>query len=337
MFTLCNELRNQGHTVHIGAFAKRGLREVAHEKGFESREVTVRAKVDPLAVFALARLIRQEQYDIVHSHLSTSAVIGGLAARGAGVPSVATVHGLSGKWSFVTNHHMIAVSSEVRRHLISQGVAPERITVVMNGVETSALPTPAEKLEARTTLGLKEDDRVVGTTIRLVRAKGGHHGISAFSSVARKIPGSKFVIFGDGPERGALEAQAQSLGIADQVVFAGYRADVRQLLPALDAFVFPSLKEAMGLAVVEAMLAALPVVVHEIGGLPEVVKPGTGYLVAAGDEQKMALHIADLLSEPERAQSMGRAAYDWANSEFSAEAMASRTIDTYQQLLTLRR
>lgn len=337
MMTLAEELRRQGHTVEFACFRGRGLAGLVRERGFTAHEVSVRFKLDVMAAVSLARVIRIGEFDVVHSHLSTSCIIGGWAGRLARVPSLASVHGLSGKLSFVTNDHLLAVSEEVRRHLVSQRTRPEKVTVIHNGVPVGPLPGSEARLEARRVLGLPADGRIVGTTARLTPAKGVHHALAAFAHVQANLRKAQFVVFGDGPERSKLVAQATHLGIEKNVRFLGYRDDVRQLLPALDVFVFPSLKEAMGIAIVEAMLAGLPVVAHSIGGVPEVVKEGTGYLVPAGDEQRMAEHLSDLLFEDDLRIPMGQRARDWAADEFNAEKMAARTVDAYQQAMALGR
>jgi len=333
MLTLAEQLRSMGQTVDFTAFRGRGLAGLVRGRGFTSHEVAVRFKLDVLAAVSLARILRAGQYDVVHSHLSTSCLIGGWAGKFARVPSLASVHGLSGKLSFATSDHLLAVSEEVRRHLIAQGVRDEKVTVIHNGVPVSPLPTQADRDKARRVLGLPPDVRIVGTTARLTAAKGVHHALAAFAHVHDNLRKAQFVVFGDGPERAKLVALASHLGIEKNVKFPGYRADVRDLLPALDVFVFPSLKEAMGIAIVEAMLAGLPVVAHSIGGVPEVVKEGTGYLVPAGDERRMAEHLSDLLFEDDLRIPMGQRARDWAADEFNAEKMAARTVDAYVQAM----
>lgn len=337
MMTLAEELRNQGHRVEFGCFKGRGLAELVRDRGFVAHEVTVRFKLDVVSAVSLARVIRVGGFDVVHSHLSTSCIIGGWAGRIARVPSLASVHGLSGKLSFVTNDHLLAVSEEVRRHLVGQRLAPEKVTVIHNGVPVGPRPGPEARAEARRVLGLPTDVRIIGTTARLTPSKGVHHALAAFAHVQANLRKAQFVIFGDGPEKPKLQAMAAHLGVEKNVRFLGYRDDVRALLPALDVFVFPSLKEAMGIAIVEAMLAGLPVVAHSIGGVPEVVKEGTGYLVAAGDEQRMAEHLSDLLFEDDLRLPMGQRARDWAADEFNAEKMAARTVDAYRQALSISR
>lgn len=337
MMTLCHELGLRGHGVSFATFRGRGLGDHVRALGYPVQEFPVRLKVDPFAIVRMARWFRQERFDIVHCHLSTSATNGSLAAKLARVPSVSTVHGLSGKLSFVASDHLIAVSGEVRRHLVAQGLSETRMSVVHNGIPVGPMPTPEVRAAARAALGLKPGVPTFGTTARLTPLKGIDQALHAARRVVDDIPSAVFVVFGDGSSRAEYEDLAASLRLQDNVLFAGYRPDVRDLLPALDVFVFPTLKEAMGIALVEAMAAGVPVVANDVGGVPEVVREGTGYLVAPGEAVSMADRTAELLRQPELRAETGHQAYGLVVDEFSSPRMAAKTEGVYHQMLAARR
>ena len=332
MMTLSNELRQRGQEVSFLTFKGRGLGDHVNQLGFESAEVRVRTKVDPLAVIAMSRAIRQARADIVHCHLSTSAVNGALAAKMAGVPGVSTVHGLSGKLSFKPSYHLIAVSAEVRRHMVLQGIHESKISIVPNGIELQDW-SPNDRLEARRALGIALDVPVLGTTARLTQLKGVNQALYAVARVKVDFPNVRYVVFGDGEQRKELADLSRSLGIEENVVWLGYRNDVPKLLPALDLFLFPSLREAMGISIVEAMAACVPAVATTIGGIPEVVTPETGVLVPPSDPIAMADAIVGYLRDPEKRLSAGQAAWERAHTEFSASRMAARTLGVYADVL----
>ncbi len=330
MLTLCNELRQSGHTVDFGTFRGRGFTEDVRRLGYSAETFPFRLKIDPVGIFKLARYLKVNRYDLVHGHLSSSALNAGLAAKLARVPSLATVHGLSSKYSFTTCNHLIAVSAEVRRHLESQGVNAAKISVVHNGIVLGEPPSPALRQAARTALNLPPEVLVLGTTARLTPLKGVNIALHAMKQIHDDYPGAIFVVFGDGPAREQLGELAESLGIAESVRWMGYRNDVRDLLPALDVFLFPSLKEAMGIAIIEAMAAGVAVIANEVGGIPEVVPEGSGILVAPGDFVSLATAGTNLLRETESRNRIATAGLELVRKEFTAERMAAKTVGVYR-------
>lgn len=332
MMTLATELRSRGQDVAFVTFKGRHLGSHVRSEGFEDHQVKVRFKVDPFAIASIARIVRRTRADVVHSHLSTSSINGSFAARLANVPGVATVHGLSGKLSFLPAEHLIAVSAEVRRHMIQQGVNESKISIVPNGIVLSQA-TPPDRTAARLALGLPLDAPVVGTTARLTPLKGVDHALYAFAKIVQDLPNARYVVFGSGPQSAGLQELVETLGISANVQFVGYREDVPALLPALDVFLFPSLREAMGIAIVEAMAAGLPSVATRIGGIPEVLTPETGRLVAPSDPVAMAEATLDYLRDPVLRKTVGSAAAERARTEFTAQRMASRTLDVYRAVL----
>jgi len=332
MMSLSDALRDAGHRVEFATFRGKALGSHVAERGYHHEEISVRTKIDPVAILRLRRTIRRRGYDLVHTHLSTSSVNGCLAARLARVPSVATVHGLSGKLSFLAADHLIAVSADVRRHLTAQGLHESKISIVHNGVALTK-PPPDAKAKARDALGLDPTARVIGTTARLTPLKGVDTAIQAVSRLAQDWPEIQYVVFGDGEQEQELRSLAASLQIEGSVVFAGYRTDLIHLLPALDVFLFPTLREAMGIAVIEAMIAGVPVVATRVGGIPEVVKKGTGLLVEPSDPVALSEAVAKILRDPGFQDSLVEAATSHVRDHYSSYRMAQRTLAVYEALL----
>lgn len=335
MMSLSGALRSLGHLVEFATFRGKALGAHVRAQGFRADEFAVRTKVDPFAVLAMARHMRARRYDVVHTHLSTSTVNGCLAARLSRVPCVATVHGLSGKLSYLAADHLIAVSADVRRHMTAQGLHESRISIVHNGVDP-APPAPGAREAAREALGLPARGPVVGTTARLTALKGVDTALQAVARLRDDFPDLRYVVFGDGEMEEELRALAASLEIGENVVFAGYRTDLTRLLAALDAFLFPTLREAMGIALIEAMAAGVPVVATRVGGIPEVVAEGTGLLVAPSDPVGMAEAVGRVLREPDLAGRMVEAAWERVRTEYSSSRMAARTLAVYQAMLARR-
>jgi glycosyltransferase involved in cell wall biosynthesis len=332
MMTLAQAQREAGHNVQFITFEGKPLNDELTNLGWRHTSFRVRFKIDPLAVFQMARFFKKEKIDIVHTHLSTSSVNGCMAARMAKVPCVATVHGMSGKLSFTFADHLIGVSEGVKQHLINQGIKPERISAIYNGVD---IPHDLlRKAEARNKFGISMDAIVFGTVSRLTPLKGIEFSIRAFAEIHQAIPSSVYLLVGDGDRSEEYKQLAIELGIQDCVLFLGYQAKVFEPLAAMDIFLFPSLKEAMGISVVEALAVGLPVVSSNVGGLPEVVTANVGSLVPPEDSVAMAREAIAIANGDIAKLSI--AAKDRAQTMFSVQNMLMQTISVYEQLLKLK-
>jgi glycosyltransferase involved in cell wall biosynthesis len=288
--------------------------------------------------------LRETSPDVFHVHLNWPLACRHelVAARLAGVPAiVATAHlcsGLEGvrfgclkqAVQVRTIDKYIAVSGNVKEWLCRDlQVAGSKVQVVRNGVSVG-LPASGRSSAVSDTHAAGRERSIVLTTARLHRGKG----INYLLQAAKLVPEALFVIAGDGPDRNELERHANELGVAGQVQFLGYREDIPELLAASDLFVLPSLYEALGLSVIEAMAAAKPVVASAVGGLKESVVDGvTGLLVPPKDPESLAAAIRRVLSDHTLATSFGEAGRTRAIQFFSAEAMVSGVTQVYDELL----
>ncbi|MER5735955.1 MULTISPECIES: glycosyltransferase [unclassified Streptomyces] len=249
----------------------------------------------------LARMIREGGYDLVHTHLYRACVYGRLAARLGGVRRViATEHSLGTsqiegrplsagtRALYLASERLgtstVAVSASVARRLAEWGVAPDRIEVVPNGIETGRFAfVPRARRLTRGVLGIPEDAFVVGGVGRLAPGKRFDRLIRAVAAV----PGARLLLVGDGERREELRAVARECGAAGRVLFFGACEDppadgpagpmLPELLAAMDVFVSTSPDETFGLAVVEALAAGLPVLYvacPAVEDLPADAAPG---------------------------------------------------------------
>ena len=329
MLNLSRGLQSLGHRVEFLTFEGRGGGTALRALGETVHEVRVRLKIDPIAIVRMANEIRQSKVDVVHTHLSTSSINGTLAARLAKVPSVATVHGLSGRLSFVFATHLIAVSEQVKEHLVKQGTSSSRISVVYNGIDFN-LPDASEVQKMKKQLALSHRFPIIGTSARLTKLKGVRDGITAFSMVKRKYNDAAYLIIGSGEEESASKSFANELGIADSVYFLGYQENVALYLALLDLFLFPSLKEAMGMALAEASLLGVPSVTTDVGGIPEVILREWGTLVPPGHPEILAERLIMLAEDPEARRKIGELARRRSQELFTVEEMTNRTLAVYK-------
>jgi glycosyltransferase involved in cell wall biosynthesis len=227
----------------------------------------------------------------------------------AHVPCVATAHNQKLQLHWRGNDAVIAVSAATARFQRRWNLVPAaRLHVVHGFVEVPPdRPGEAERAALRAGLGIGPCDRVVGTAGRLVPAKGVLDLVRAVALLRRRVPALLFVAgSGESSYEERLRGEASRLGVP--VRWLGFRGNLPLLLPAFDLFVAPSHREALGMAVLEAMAAGLPVVATRVGGLPEAVEEGvSGLLVPRRDPAALSAALGRLLLDDGLAREMGEA------------------------------
>jgi glycosyltransferase involved in cell wall biosynthesis len=305
----------------------------------------------------LARRLTELQPDIIHIHESASHVIAGLAARMAyrtlppadrhqasggalradGPKIIATRRTeapLRRSWLGRAKYllwcdRLICVSQAIRTCCLAAGLPESLLTVIPDFVDCRHFdPGVGQELAAGT------DSPTLLTLGRLAASKGHRVLLRAMREVVRRMPSARLLVCGTGEEEAALRRQARTLGLGDRVEFLGFAPDVRRVLAQADVFVMPSLSEGLGVAVLEAMAMAKPVVASDAGGLPESVIHGeTGLVVAAGDSRALAEALLDLLNDAEKARKMGQAGRQRALSHYHRPRIVERITALYDQVL----
>ena len=328
---LCRMLPELGADVSLFCPAGRPFVGYAKDAGVKCVSWRTFGKLDPITVFKLCRLIKNSNAQVIHTHLSTASLLGALAARIAGVPSVAHVHGLNTATCFKYSTRVIAVSEAVKEHLCAQGLAEEKVCVVHNGVDTGRfVPKPLD--EAKRDAGYDADSPVIGVFGRLSSEKGQRIALESMFVVLKDYPDARMLVVGDGKDRQDLETSAEALGIGDSVEFVGFVKDPRPLMSACDVVVVPSTREGFGLAAVEAMALERPVVASMTGGLKEIVVPGeTGFVFAVGASLALAQNVIDLLGDRELADGMGKAGRRRVEECFSLKTQMQRVMDVLRE------
>src|SRR5262249_30600031 len=284
------------------------------------------------AIVTTARALRRARVEVVHGYQWRPALVGTLAGRLAGVPlRLASKRSLTGEdrqaeraWRHIARQvdTVIVNADALRVEGEEQGMRC-RWALLQNGVDTEPFRLAPPRPRARAALGLDPQRPVVGTIGRLEDRKGHDQLLRAAGTMLAAGNGRRpqIVIVGDGPLREKLQAQAQSLGVADSVRFVGTVADVRPSLAAMDVFVLPSHAEGTSNALMEAMAGARRVVARAVGGNPEVVVEGKpGVLTPPADPAAIADAIAALLRDPDRAAGLGAAAREFVTRRFGARA-----------------
>ena len=302
------------------------------------------------AVARLARLIRQERIDLVHTMNAKAHLYGGWAAALRGVPCVYHLHGVPrpslGRDGLVSALSValpaartIACSEFVADSFRKAWRSRRAVKVVRNGLmATGAAPSPGQ---VRAEFRIPDAAPLIVMVARLQRGKGIHVFIDAAAQVARSRPDARFLVVGGAlfglEPRYALELRQRvaTLGLDGAVAFTGHRPDVERFFAAADVVVHAAIEpEAFGMVLVEAMACGKPVIASDSGGPREIVQDGvTGLLVRPGDAARFAQAILTLLGDERRRLRMGQAGSGRVRELFSAERMVRQLEDLYQEMV----
>jgi glycosyltransferase involved in cell wall biosynthesis len=333
---LADGLRRRGHRVVFACKRNELLLQELAARGLEAHPLPIAGKVNPLSPCLLAWLARRLRADLIHTHLSTAALWGSVAGKLAHLPTVASVHALNRKTCFLFADLIATCSEGVRQHLLDQGVAPERVQVLYNGVYPEHFEGLPPAAQVRRELQIPPGAPVIGAVAHLSRKKGQEYLLRAAALLRERWPDLICLLVGEGVEREPLTRLARHLGLGDGARFLGYRDDAPRIMQAMDVVVLPSVaKEGLGVCLIEAAFLGKPVVGSDAPGIREVLVDGdTGLLAPVADAEGLAASIAYLLEDPGRAADMGARGRDRARRLFTVEAMARRAEQLYRDLLT---
>ena len=311
---------------------------------------------DEACVRSLTAWLRANEIDLVHAHMYRAEIVGTRAALAAGTPVImATVHSSRVRspedvaaLAALTPamDRLIVPSDSIAAKVRAEGRGGARFTVIPNGVDLSrfASPRPASLRSAsaarwkrlRAEHGIAPDDVLVGVVARLEPEKGHRWLLEAWPDVIAKAPRTWLLVVGEGSLDGELRAQARALPRAarERIVFTGRREDIAAVTAELNVAVLPSLREAQGISILEAMAQRLPVVASAVGGIPEVVTDGVdGLLVPPASPGELAAAIARLASSPALRARIGEAGYRTVVERFSIDAQVRRIEAVYDEEL----
>jgi glycosyltransferase involved in cell wall biosynthesis len=290
---------------------------------------------DARALAECYRLIRAVRPDVVHTHTSKAGVIGRVAARLAGAPSVFTAHtwcfaeATSWKWKAVgiplermaarCSSRIITVSDANRALALEHHVArPEKFVTVHNGIaDCQDRAEPGSEAIPRIVMVARFSDQKAQSLL-----------IDAVAGIRQPF---RLLLVGDGPTRPAVEAQVERYGLGDRVEFAGNRMGIPEILAASHIFALFTKWEGFPISILEAMRAGLPVVASDVNGVREAVSHwSTGFTVPAGDVAAFRERLELLLQDATLRARMGAASRQRFEREFTVERMLQRVAEVYR-------
>lgn len=316
----------------------------------------------PRAIFAtlpyswfITKLMRTYEVDFVHAHIAyPNGFVALIAKHKARKPLIVTLHGSDILTDPSVSYGMrldqtidmiirkvlkeadvvIAASTATYREALRAGCQSEKIMLIPNGVDLDRFNSKINGRRIRNVLSVVDKPMVFALGAH-VPEHGFEYLIEAAYSVLKERPDVFFVIGGDGPLRPWYEEKAKSLGIDKNVIFVGKipPEDLPCYYAASDLFVIPSLVEAFGLVIVEAMGCEKPVVGTKVGGIPDIIKDGlNGYLARPRDSKSLAEKILFLLENPNIAKRMGKEGRRLAQENFDIEKRINKILTIYSEL-----
>ena len=308
---------------------------------------------DLLAFVSIYRLIKRIKPHTVHTHTSKAGVLGRFAAYLAGVPIIIhTPHGhvFHSYYGYIVTKMIVfveriislmtdkitALTDRERDEHLECGIAStNKYIIIHSGVTLQQIMNTNIDIEkGKKKLGIPQNSNVIGAVGRLVPVKGHKYLVSAAKKITKEFDNAVFVFVGDGYLESKLERQAESLGIRDNIIFAGWRSDVIDVLDLFDILVLPSLNEGMGKVLIEGMALGKPIVASSVGGIIDLVKNGdNGILVPPRDSDALGDAILKLIRNRNMAQELGRNGKAKVYPEYDTTVMIRQIEGLYENLL----
>jgi len=320
----------------------------ALEKEFQSAGIKVyclgiKGKFSlPIAIARFKKLVEELHPNIIHSYLLQENLVARLVGKLTNTKVICGKRDTDrhkSRWKVALDLSTMGMaelhvsnSREGANELTAYGLPHQKIKYIPNGKDLKKFDLPIGKIEAKKRIGCSENEILLGCIARLYEFKGQKYLIQALPSVLGKYPKAKIVLVGGGSMEESLQELAKSLGVEEKVLFLGERKDIPELLKAFDLFVFPSLREGMPGALMEAMASGLPVIATNIDGNNELIVDGeNGVLVSPERPQQISAKIILLLENKEMAERLGEKAKETIEKKFSIDNMVTQIDSLYER------
>lgn len=333
-------LQTRGYRGTLVCPADSEIAIAAHQLGLVVQGVAMRGDVDASFAWRLARLLRRIQPDLVHVHSRRGAdTFGGMAARLARIPAILTRRVDSadlpgfGRLKYTSYQRVIAISTCIRDQLAVSGVPAAKLRLVHSAVAAVDDSDRASCQAFADEFNLPAGIFAIAVVAQLIPRKGHRYFLEALARLGESHPEIRAVLFGIGPLQTQLAAQVAELGLDKQVQFAGYRTDLEQFIGHFKLLVHPAEREGLGIAILEAQAAGVPVVGFRAGGLVEAIADGeTGLLVPPGDVAALTKAIGRLIEDDEERTRFAAAGPARISRDFGVTAMVDGNLAVYGEI-----
>lgn len=316
------------------------------QKGVSVVNIPRRPGKDWRLISKLAKFIRKEKIDIVHTHGETPWFYSALATKivmTKSIKCITTIHGYGGGdrveindfrlWKFlsVLTKRIIVVADNLRTEMVSVGFSPQKVKTILNGID---LQGRIEKKPTRTDWGLTDKNFVIGIVARLSPIKNHQLLFKAFKKLVNAKPNTRLMIVGDGPERSVLENLAQELTLNDSIIFCGEQSQAQAFYQLFDVFVLPSLSEGVSISILEAMAAKVPVVASAVGGNCEIITDDeNGLLFPSGNVDALLQHLENLYCSINLREKLITNSFNRVRDTFNIQVMIQQYLQLYKNVL----
>lgn len=303
-------------------------------------------RTDHFSFLKVAKILKDEKIDVIHTHNTQPFFDGTLAAVMSGVKAIIhTDHCRSfpdkkrymfAEW-FVSHFasKVVGVSEHTSENLVKyEHISRKKIVTIPNGIDISKYDIEINKEAKEKELGIERNGFIIGMGVRLSKQKGITYLIKGMSIIIEQFPDITLVIAGDGSEKESLMQEAKKLGVDSHILFTGPRLDIPELLKLFDLYVLPSIFEGLPMVLLEAMAAACPIVATDVGGNSTAIKHrDNGSLVPSEEPALFANEVIYVLNNPNLMQQYIDKSMGLMREKFSADIMTRQYEKLYLQAL----
>jgi glycosyltransferase involved in cell wall biosynthesis len=241
---------------------------------------------------------------------------------------------LLAKWRYWPFQKVIAISEHIATVLLDGGLDPERLQVIRSAVDVDSINATPDCDAFRDEFEIDDGDFVIAVIAQFIPRKGHRFLFDVIPNLRDTYPNIRVILFGSGPGEEELRALATRLNLYGTLQFAGFREDLDEYLACIDLLVHPALKEGLGVAMLKAAAAGVPVLAFDTAGSREAVAHGeTGVLVPLEDVAILQKAIAVLIDETEMRLELGAAGRQRMKEEFRVDTMVERHIELYESVI----
>jgi Glycosyl transferases group 1. len=336
--------------VTLGIFENGELLERAQKSGIPTHHFHQKSRFDVTVLREIKKFVGSNNIDIVHTHGARANFYVSLMKKKLGCPWIVTVHSnplddfmhmkILGKlYSQLNIHairsadHVIAISGRIKDVLVELGVNPDKIDVILNGIDFDAVP---QKRYTRKDFHLEEDDFVIMMAARLEVVKNHAMALEAVAMVLRNYPKVRLLLVGDGSRKEELKEMVKKMGMDDAVRFLGWRNDVAELLPICDLSLLTSVSESFPLVLLESARAKKPFISTDVGDVEKLAGDGEfSKVVPVNDVHSLTEQILEMIRMKEKGEleKMGERLRSFAKDHYSDKIFCKKVMEVYRSLV----